>query len=57
LELLVRFFEFVFFEVRRAMVTPEGWEEKPSELDYSIAAFPNRPKHPPKRLVKGCVLS
>jgi hypothetical protein len=39
------------------MVTPEGWEEKPSELDYSIAAFPNRPKHPPKRLVKGCVLS
>jgi hypothetical protein len=39
------------------MVTPEGWEEKPSELDYSIAAFPNQPKHPPKRLAKGCVLS
>jgi hypothetical protein len=39
------------------MVTPEGWEEKPSELDYSIAAFPNQPNYQRKRLVKGCVLS
>jgi hypothetical protein len=39
------------------MITPEGWEENPSELDYSIAAFPNRPKHQRKRAGKGCILS